>query len=81
MHAKDAHALRGLGADRGEILADLLLGYVQIASPDGHLPMSLYDPTAAAALVCPSGMAWRDAHIVTERAKQFLEIVREARAG
>lgn len=65
--AHDAQVLRELGTDRSEILADLLLGYVQIASPDGHLPMSLYDPTAAAALVCPAGMAWRDAHIVTER--------------
>ncbi len=65
-HALDAQALRVLGTERGEVLADLLLGYVCIASPDGHLPMSLYDPTAAAALVCPAGMAWRDAHIVVE---------------
>ncbi len=64
--AQDAQDLRELGTDRAAVLADLLLGYVRIASPDGHLPMSLYDPTAAAALVCPQGMAWREAHIVTE---------------
>ena len=47
-------------------LADLLLGYVRIASPDGSLPMSLYDPTAAAALVAPRGMVFRPAHLVME---------------
>ncbi len=66
MVAQDAQVLRELGTERGALLADLLEGYVCIASADGHLPMSLYDPTAAAALVCPEGMAWRDAHIVTE---------------
>jgi purine nucleosidase len=66
VHARDAQALRDLGTQRGAVLADLLLGYVQIASTDGHLPMALYDPTAAAALVCAQGMAWRDAHIVAE---------------
>jgi purine nucleosidase len=65
-NAHDAETLRGLGTDKAEVLADLLLGYVRIASPDGTLPMSLYDPTAAAALVCPEGMAWRDAHVVAE---------------
>ncbi len=66
VHAHDAHALRAVGTDKAEVLADLLLGYVRIASPDGNLPMSLYDPTAAAALVCPEGMAWREAHVVAE---------------
>ena len=66
VYARDAQALRAVGTDRAEVLADLLLGYVQIASPDASLPMSLYDPTAAAALVCPQGMAWRDAHLVAE---------------
>lgn len=66
VHANDAQALRALGTNRAEVVADLLLGYVRIASPDGSLPMALYDPTAAAALVCPDGMAWRDAHVVAE---------------
>jgi purine nucleosidase len=66
VHAHDALALRETVGNKAEILADLLLGYVQIASADGSLPMALYDPTAAAALVCPEGMAWRDAHLVAE---------------
>ena len=66
VHAQDAQNLRALGTDRADVLADLLLGYVRIAGPEGNLPMSLYDPTAAAALVCPDGMTWRDAHVVAE---------------
>lgn len=65
-HAQDTRALRDLGTERGEVLADMLLGYVCIASEDGSLPMSLYDPTAAAALVCAEAMSWRDAHVVIE---------------
>lgn len=66
VRAADADALRQIGTERAEILADLLLGYVRIASPDGSLPMSLYDPTAAAALVAPQGMQWREGHLVME---------------
>lgn len=66
VHASDAEALRALGSDKAEVLADLLLGYVRIASPAGALPMSLYDPTAAAALVAPEGMSFRPAHVVAE---------------
>lgn len=65
-HAADAQALRALGTERAELLADLLLGYVRIASPDGSRPMALYDPSAAAAMVCPQGMQWRDAHLAME---------------
>jgi purine nucleosidase len=65
-HAADADALRALGTERSAILADLLLGYVRIASPDGSRPMALYDPTAAAALVCPEGMQWREGHLAME---------------
>lgn len=66
VHASDAEALRALGSDKAHVLADLLLGYVRIASPAGALPMSLYDPTAAAALVAPEGMRFRPAHVVAE---------------
>ncbi|MBS0341022.1 MAG: nucleoside hydrolase [Proteobacteria bacterium] len=65
-HASDAQALRALGTDKAQVLADLLLGYVRIASPDGSLPMSLYDPTSAAALVAPQGMQFKPAHLVAE---------------
>jgi purine nucleosidase len=66
VHASDAQALRALGTPRATVLADLLLGYVRIASPDGSAPMSLYDPTAAAALVAPEGMRFKPAHLVME---------------
>jgi purine nucleosidase len=66
VHAADAQALRAAGGARAEMLADLLIGYVQIASADGHLPMALYDPTAAAALVTPEAMVFRPAHMVME---------------
>lgn len=66
VHAADADALRAIGTERAALLADLLLGYVRIASPDGSLPMSLYDPTAAAALVAPGSMTFRAAHVVAE---------------
>jgi purine nucleosidase len=66
VHAADAEALRGIGTERAEVLADLLLGYVRIASPDGSAPMALYDPTAAAALVAPDGMQFRAAHMAAE---------------
>lgn len=65
-YATDAIDLRALGTDRAELLADLLLGYVRIASTDGSRPMALYDPTAAAALVCQDGMQWREAHLAVE---------------
>jgi purine nucleosidase len=66
VRAADAEALRAVGTAKAELLADLLLGYVRIASPDGSLPMSLYDPTAAAALVAPEGLSFRPAHVVAE---------------
>ena len=66
VHAADAEALRAIGTQHAIVLADLLLGYVRIASADGSLPMSLYDPTAAAALVAPQGMVFRAAHLVVE---------------
>jgi purine nucleosidase len=66
VQARDAAALRGVGTDRAEVLADLLLGYVRIASPDAGLPMALHDPTAATALVAPGSVAFRSAHVVAE---------------
>ncbi|MEO7940377.1 MAG: nucleoside hydrolase, partial [Burkholderiaceae bacterium] len=66
VHAADALQLRAVGTWRAEMLADLLLGYLQIASPDCSRPMALYDPTAAAALVAPDAMEFRAAHLVME---------------
>lgn len=66
VHAGDAQTLRAVGTECAQMLADLLLGYVRIASPDGSMPMALYDPTAAAALVQPQAMHFRPAHMVME---------------
>jgi purine nucleosidase len=66
VHASDAQTLHAIGTDKAAVVADLLLGYIRIASPDCSLPMPLYDPTAAAALVAPHGMAFRSAHVVAE---------------
>jgi len=66
LHAADAQLLREVGGHKAELLADLLLGYVRIASADGSLPMSLYDPTAAAALVAPESITYQAAHVVAE---------------
>lgn len=66
VRAADTQALRAVGTERADMLADMLLGYIQIASPDGSAPMALYDPTAAAALVVPDAMVFRPAHMVME---------------
>lgn len=66
VHAADALELRSIGTPRAEMLADLLLGYLQIASPDCSRSMALYDPTAAAALVAPEAMEFRSAHLAIE---------------
>lgn len=47
----DVAPLRAIGTDRGQLLADLLDGYVGIAK---GRPMALYDPVAAAAALDPS---------------------------
>ena len=64
----DAQALRALGSGRALTLADLFEAYVRIASPDGSAPMSLYDPTAAAALVDADCLRWEPAHMDVELA-------------
>jgi purine nucleosidase len=68
VHRGDVDSLRAIATERALLLADLLEAYVRIASPDGSAPMSLYDPTAAAALVDPSCLRWEPAHMVVELA-------------
>lgn len=66
VHASDAAALRALPGEQAAVLADLLEGYVRIASPDASLPMALYDPVAAVALVQPAAVQFEPAHLVME---------------
>jgi purine nucleosidase len=62
----NAASLRAVGGSRSEILADLLEGYVRIASPDGSQPMALYDPVAAAAVIAPESVVFAPAHLAIE---------------
>lgn len=68
VNSTDAIKLRGLLTERGRVLADLMDGYVRIASPDGSRPQPLYDPVAAAALLDDRSVAFMAAHISVERA-------------
>ncbi len=49
----DAEALRALGGERAETVADHLEAYLRIRSPDGSAPMPFYDPTVSAWLLDP----------------------------
>ncbi|MEN9537787.1 MAG: hypothetical protein RLZZ126_22 [Pseudomonadota bacterium] len=71
--AADCDVLRRAPGHHSDLLADLLLGYVRIATPDGggaERPMALYDPVAAACLVLPQAVDTAAAHIVVERQGQ-----------
>lgn len=62
----DVQALRSIGSETALLLGDLLDAYVRIASADGSKPMSLYDPTAAAAWLDPDVLTWQPAHVAVE---------------
>ena len=64
----DVAVLRRIGGERALLLADLMEGYVRIASPDGSAPMSLYDPVAAVALLEPDCFSFDAAFIQVELA-------------
>ncbi len=71
IESADCEAIRQAGTERAELLADLTLGYLRIASPNATQPMSLYDPTAAAAWLNPNAMQFAPAHIAIECTGQF----------
>ena len=64
--AADCDLLRQGGTQKAHLLADLLLGYVQIAAANGNNSMALYDPCAAAAMLHAASVAMQPAHIVME---------------
>jgi inosine-uridine nucleoside N-ribohydrolase len=66
----DVARLRAFGGERATIIADLLEGYVRIASADGTMPMSLYDPVAAAAVITRSTVGFAPARVEIECADQ-----------
>ena len=61
---EDCNALRRAPGKHAQLLADLLLGYVQIGG--AAQSMNLYDPTAAAAWLHPNHMQFKPAHLVVE---------------
>ncbi|MDB6453529.1 nucleoside hydrolase [Falsirhodobacter sp. 20TX0035] len=63
----DVAAIRVVATERGQLLADLLEGYVGIA--EGR-PMALYDPVAAAVLIDPSVVEFRAGRVDMELAGQ-----------
>ncbi|HRK23953.1 MAG TPA: nucleoside hydrolase [Beijerinckiaceae bacterium] len=64
----DAAKLRALQTERARILADLMDGYVRLASVDGSRPMPVYDAVAAAAVLDDRAVAFIAANISVERA-------------
>lgn len=63
---EDADRVRLASGTNAELLADLLAGYVTIATSRGRPAMALYDPTAAAIFVAPEIAGFRHARIDVE---------------
>lgn len=63
---EDLATLRGFEGEKARLLGDLTEGYLAIASADLSKPMSWYDPTAAAAILDPTCIEWRPAHLSVE---------------
>ncbi|MEZ2133013.1 MULTISPECIES: nucleoside hydrolase [unclassified Sinorhizobium] len=62
----DIEPVRQAGGPNAEMLADMLAGYIQIATSRGRPAMALYDPTAAAAFTMPDLVTYRSARIDVE---------------
>ena len=55
-----------IGIEPSELLRDLLGGYLDIALVRGRSAMALYDPVAAAALLCPDRFSMVTADLEVE---------------
>ncbi len=64
--AADAEVLRALPGEAAALLADLLAGYACIRDPSGTVPMPLFDPVAAAAVLDPKSVAFIPARLDCE---------------
>ncbi|MCG8511918.1 MAG: nucleoside hydrolase, partial [Rhodospirillales bacterium] len=73
VHPSDVADLRAKGSEKALILADLLAGYISIRMKDDHkpVPMPLYDPVAAAALIDPGSVDCVPARVDVECKGQF----------
>jgi purine nucleosidase len=63
---EDVDTIRLAAGRNAEVLADLLAGYVAIATSRGRPAMALYDPTAAAIFIAPQIASFRHARIDVE---------------
>ena len=62
----DADRLRAAGGGNADLLADLLAGYIAIATSRGRPAMALYDPAAAVAFARPDLVTFVPAQIAIE---------------
>lgn len=62
----DVAPIRAAGGRNAELVADLLAGFVAIATSRGRPAMALYDAVAAVAFVFPEHVTWREARIDIE---------------
>ncbi|SHN07899.1 nucleoside hydrolase [Roseibium suaedae] len=64
----DSVPIRGAGGRNAALIADMLDGFIGIATSRGRPAMALYDPAAAAAFVRPDLIRFEAAHIAVETA-------------
>lgn len=69
--AEDVRWMRGFPGVAAETLADMLEGYLSIRSADLSVPMPLFDPLAAAALVAPELVHFAPARVDVELEGRF----------
>jgi purine nucleosidase len=65
---EDAAPIRAAGGRNAGLIADMLEGFISIATSRGRPGMALYDPAAAAAFVRPDLVRFEPAHIAVETA-------------
>lgn len=63
---QDVLPVRAAGGRNAELVADLLAGFVAIATSRGRPAMALYDAVAAVAFAYPEHVTWREARIDVE---------------
>lgn len=80
---EDIAPIRGAGGRNAGLVADLLAGFVEIATSRGRPAMALYDAVAAVAFAYPDHVTWREARIDVELAGVLTRgrTVVETRAG
>ncbi len=79
----DVVPVREAGGRNAELVADLLAGFVAIATSRGRPAMALYDAVAAVAFAYPDHVTWREARIDVELSGGLTRgrTVVEARSG